>query len=83
MPAIKRETGEFAFLNYFEREELKPKFIFYNDPSMYDSKVNSRLRESRMFQANQKISVNLRSSGNLCPSCKKFTLSFPYEGCWD
>lgn len=83
MPAMNRETGEFAFLNYFKREELKHKFIFYTDPSMYDSSVNTGIRQSNIVESNKFVEVLLRSNGNLCPACKKFTLSFPFQGCWD
>lgn len=83
MPAINRETGEFAFLNYFNREELKHEFIFYTDPSMYDSSVNSGIRISNIVESNKFVEVPLRSNGNLCPACKQYTLSFQSGGLWD
>jgi len=74
VPGINKTTGKFEVRNFYEKDKLKD-FIFYNDPEMYKGRITDGALEWKDIQ--------LKSSENLCPNCKKFEMNFMTIGDFD
>lgn len=74
VPALKNRSGKIEMKNIWDRENL-PDYIFYTEGALYDDSV-----------ASSKIQTwenNLRTCGNFCPQCNKYTLTFEMLGMFD
>ncbi|MCX8470610.1 MAG: hypothetical protein ORN55_02410 [Chitinophagaceae bacterium] len=75
MPAITIDEREFSLQNYYNFEDLKKKFRFYDNPRMFHANENSNFIKYGQIT----LSVNR----NYCPKCHQYCMDFIKIGNWD
>jgi hypothetical protein len=70
VPAIDKETGQLVSEDYFEKDTFNGRFIFYNEPEMYQSRLGQKHFGWK--------DIKIMRTNNLCPNCKQFTMNFGY-----
>lgn len=69
LPAIDTETGEFVELNYYDYQNTKSKYLFYND-----EKLKYNTAHDNTVIRNFNVELNTRK--NFCPRCNSHALDF-------
>ena len=67
VPGINVKTGKFVVKNYFKKDELKGKVIFYNEPCMsLDTNKEEAIGQNE---------PEFKEHKNKCPQCHQYTRS--------
>lgn len=75
VPAIKKDTGEFVNINYYEHIGSQ-EYLFYHDGQL----KNPHIDDNKYFNFFENADLKINKKDNYCPQCKNQTLDFDLSG---